>query len=541
MKVITILIILVYVFCNESIQAESNLENQTTKFTTTEITTYKEIEKEEKHNFVIPIEIMDKLEISDLNIPEEDYQSLVNKKLSIEELNSEISRIITANYNARIMNRDDYNGVVDSMYQLYGSLTKKEKEFIILYPAIAYSIYNSSKKALAKAKELYKGDGLEDGNGDAFRHAYWNALSVKYLTFLNEVPSLNPVYEIEMMKLYGDSHESESDNELAKKMDLHNNQIGLDIIREYYNSNKKAPSDLELVELVQDALKNGKLWKIEDNEVVPTGSRKKVNTWYQENGSWYYFDENGLIVQNKWKWLNGHYYYFDKQGLMVTGWLMDNGKWYFLSSSGAMKTDWQKIDNKWYYLAKSGEMVTGWKEISGKWYYFNDEGSMLTGWKEISGKWYYFDNEGSMVMGWKEISGKWYYFNDEGSMVTRWKEISGYWYYFNDDGTMEIGWKQVGNYWYHFGANGVMQTDFQYLDGYWYFFNSNGVMKNGWVDVRGKTYYFDSNGIMLTGFQYLNGRTYQFDSSGALIKSFQNNPDKPSILPSSVILTEKEI
>ena len=158
-------------------------------------------------------------------------------------------------------------------------------------------------------------------------------------------------------------------------------------------------------------------------------------------------------------------------------------------------TGWKYVSGSWYYYDNEGVMVTDWKYISGSWYYFNDKGVMVTGWKYISGSWYYFNDKGEMNTGWKYIGGSWYYFKDSGVMVTGWKYVSGSWYYFNGSGVMVTGWKYVSGSWYFFNTSGEMITGWAYISGEWYYFGSDGVMlTNTWIDG---IYYVDSTGKMV--------------------------------------------
>ena len=189
------------------------------------------------------------------------------------------------------------------------------------------------------------------------------------------------------------------------------------------------------------------------------GARKHfivLTGWVQVEGCWFYYDEDGIMLQNKWLNESGNWYYLDGSGYMATGWKQISGKWYYFEGSGAMVSGWKSIGGTWYYFNAGGDMVTGWKQISGKWYYFEGSGAMVSGWKSVGGTWYYFNAGGDMVTGWKQISGKWYYFEGSGAMAKGWKSIGGSWYYLNDGGEMATGWKQISGKWYYFYDSGAM-------------------------------------------------------------------------------------
>ena len=117
-------------------------------------------------------------------------------------------------------------------------------------------------------------------------------------------------------------------------------------------------------------------------------------------------ESNGWInVNNSWRYYSGP--------VIKTGWTQDNGYWYYLDDNGMMKTGWIKSEGKWYYLDScSGKMLTGWIEDKGDWYYFNSSGEMRIGWLEDNGNLYCLNNSGVMV---KDIYIDSYYFGSNGA------------------------------------------------------------------------------------------------------------------------------
>ena len=101
-----------------------------------------------------------------------------------------------------------------------------------------------------------------------------------------------------------------------------------------------------------------------------------VEGWSKKDGHWLYQLEDGSHIVNEWKQINGTWYRFDNSGLMQTGWIKENGTWYYLNDSGAMQTGWAKENGTWYYLNQSGSMETGWFTVSDKWYYANESGAL---------------------------------------------------------------------------------------------------------------------------------------------------------------------
>ena len=151
-----------------------------------------------------------------------------------------------------------------------------------------------------------------------------------------------------------------------------------------------------------------------------------VEGWSKKDGQWLYQLEDGSHIVNEWKQINGTWYHFDNSGVMQTGWIKENGTWYYLNKSGAMQTGWVKENGTWYYLNKSGAMQTGWVKDKGTWYYLNNSGAMQTGWVKENEIWYYLNQSGSMETGWFTVSDKWYYANESGALVINTTTPDGY-------------------------------------------------------------------------------------------------------------------
>ena len=163
----------------------------------------------------------------------------------------------------------------------------------------------------------------------------------------------------------------------------------------------------------------------------------KAESWLKSKQNWYY-QKQGQLVKDAWINDQGTWYFMDDEGVMFNQtWLHQGGSWYAFKSSGAMiSADWLYDNGSWYYLKDSGSMATGWLKTGGSWYYLNNSGSMATGWVKDSGTWYYLNNSGSMATGWLKTGGSWYYLKDSGSMATGWVKDSGKWYYLSSSGNM---------------------------------------------------------------------------------------------------------
>ena len=243
--------------------------------------------------------------------------------------------------------------------------------------------------------------------------------------------------------------------------------------------------------------------------------------WGQRNGSWVWFENDGLYAHG-WRLINGAWYWMDDTGIMQIGWATVDGKRYHLSESGAMSTGWLLDDGSWYWLdPANGNVCTGWQRIGGRWYWadqqtgkcaqdiaiqinsveyaFDNTCAMVhDGWGYVNGAWYWASDSGLLEDGWHNISGDWYWFDPESkAMSTGLITVADTKYFMSDSGAMTIGWGYDGtkNCWYYADPTGKLLTDWQYINGAWYWLDpSTAVMQTGWQKIEGKSYYFSDSG-----------------------------------------------
>lgn len=125
-----------------------------------------------------------------------------------------------------------------------------EKSLCVRHPVKCSKAKNDSETAVVQSEKYYVSTVLYNGNGDAFRHAYWNALMVK---------SISAKYA----KYFADAHEYGADNQpaLEKQMDLHNNRLGR-YIGDTSSSAKK----------VKEAITGGKGFRISKGKLIDTNA-----------------------------------------------------------------------------------------------------------------------------------------------------------------------------------------------------------------------------------------------------------------------------
>ena len=259
----------------------------------------------------------------------------------------------------------------------------------------------------------------------------------------------------------------------------------------------------------------------------------KKNGWVFEENIWRFYEANKPALN--WKKIHGKWYYFDKNGIMLDNTIFDG---YILTSSGAMvDSGWGKVKDKWYYAKPSGKISQQkWEKVGGVWYYFDKDGIMLSN-TIFNG--YLFSNSGAMAENsWVKHDGKSYYALSSGKAAQqKWEKIAGSWYYFNKDASMANNQWQ-GNY--YLKANGVMaEKEWIFDKNYnsWFYLKSSGtyaarewigsyylksggyMAKSEWIDdsYYNARYYLDENGVYVTGTRKIDGKAQQFQSNGKWI------------------------
>lgn len=170
------------------------------------------------------------------------YETNLSK--GIELTDNEILTLLVKKIN------DKENQPSTYAYNILGkNATKEELLLVVKYPTQSVKIFNNSSTASNTASSLYKAETLYLGNGDAFRHAYWNALNVKSVG-------------ADIAKAFANAHESETPEGNDKTMDLRNNTVGRNIGRIYSNS-----SNATIKNKVIEAVNQGRLYRLYNNNI----------------------------------------------------------------------------------------------------------------------------------------------------------------------------------------------------------------------------------------------------------------------------------
>lgn len=185
---------------------------------------------------------------------------------------------------------------------------------------------------------------------------------------------------------------------------------------------------------------------------VLTGCSKQTG-WVEENGSTYYYLEDGTAASG-WTEIEGNQYYFSTDGMLKQGFRDIDGVTYYFSQDGSRVSGWVDVEGRRYYLRQSGSLVTGWLSLEGQRYYLTQEG-VTTGICTIDGSVYVFDRDGRLTSGWAPLDAGTAYGDINGHPVTGWQTIDGQQFYFREDYLLQTGWTEIDGFTYCFRSDGT--------------------------------------------------------------------------------------
>ena len=165
---------------------------------------------------------------------------------------------------------------------------------------------------------------------------------------------------------------------------------------------------------------------ITNSIVKPKATSNKAaykNQWVSENGSVYYYDNNGKKIVNQWYTFSNGTYFVGNNGHTVKNqwYTLPTGQTYYFTNDG------HTVKNRWYTLP------------TGQTYYFTNDGHTVKNrWYTLpTGQTYYFTNDGHTVKNqWYTLpTGQTYYFTNDGHTVRNRNYIlNGVMYYFDNNG-----------------------------------------------------------------------------------------------------------
>ncbi len=213
--------------------------------------------------------------------------------------------------------------------------------------------------------------------------------------------------------------------------------------------------------------------------------------WVEEDGTWYFYDNDGNRVEDAWKKSGENWYWLDGEeggAMAIEKIVEDDDDIYYVDANGVMvRNTWVKVVNEEQDEDEDpAEYHYYYMQSNGKAYKASDNSNIR--FRTIDGKRYAFDEDGKMLYGWVNEQGE-RQSDDDG-----WENAT---YYLGnwDDGAMKTGWQKVYVY------DGDEDDDMEH----WFNFKSNGKKRAKDDDnfnefkeekINGKRYGFDSRGVM---------------------------------------------
>ena len=252
-----------------------------------------------------------------------------------------------------------------------------------------------------------------------------------------------------------------------------------------------------------------------EERAIPKKVPEKTG-WIKEDGFWYFYDGNGVMVTNKWKKDSKGWCYLGADGRMITnGWAPDSKGWCWIGPDGYMieKTKWLQYEGGWYHITNGYRDQNKWMKDSKGWCYLSADGRMVTnGWAKDSKGWCWIGPAGYMIekTQWIQYEGGWYHITNGYRDQNKWMKDSKGWCWLQEDGSMLTnGWAKDSKGWCWIGDNGYMVTDTKWIDvnGTRYYIKKGYMAVNCWIEDDKGWLYLGSDGLPVTG-------TWKKDSKG---------------------------
>ncbi len=277
--------------------------------------------------------------------------------------------------------------------------------------------------------------------------------------------------------------------------------------------NLEGESDMEIMDYIHPNESGMK--KIADftlNEIIPHYG------FVEQDGKYYYYDENGHKVRNKLVDYQENTYYFQADGTAAISQRVEdpNGEYklYFDENGHMVKNTMQKdpySDNIWYFDENGHQLISQFLRIENTVYYFDENGNQFKGTccEDKEGNLHYFREDGSMIYN------EWYF--------------DGNWtYYLQYDGTPmkdRLTYHPDGEHIIYLDENGhEVFNNFQYCPsvGYTCYFDSQGyIYKDQITFIGDKVYYLNANGAREQNgwFQFANRRDYGYANADGTLRN----------------------
>lgn len=168
-----------------------------------------------------------------------------------DELNEIAALVINEIHESKINENINY-GILPKLKKLNAA----EMILAAAYPAEAILVYKHTETAENTVAKYYNNPTADNGNANAFKHAFWSGIMLKNLP--------------KRAGQWTTAHEMSSGDDIAVQMDLHNNHYG----RQLHQS-MGSPSDAEFAKELMKRIDRGELKRKVNNNLVPTDSTGK--------------------------------------------------------------------------------------------------------------------------------------------------------------------------------------------------------------------------------------------------------------------------
>ena len=307
----------------------------------------------------------------------------------------------------------------------------------------------------------------------------------------------------------------------VKKMPKDARMFDKEISYYYFDKNSLVVNNKELINT-----KNGSYWLDGKGGVITDIDKIIIDNSEYENVSLTYYYPNSkthLIQKNTWykDETDGTYMYFGSDGKAVNGLKTIDGNLYYFDDYFMIFDDVWTVKNAKYYFDDDGKARKGWHKVSGKKYYFGNNFKAYSGLKKIGDNYYYFQkNKKYMITNdIVKIKDKIWYFKNDGKAQTGWQTVNKNRYYFDKNFNAAKGLQKIkSNYYYFDTKTGVMLTNnSKKVNKKLYYFGKDGKALKGWITYNGVTYYADKNYNLYTGLQKIKKKYYYFDTKTGLM------------------------
>lgn len=206
----------------------------------------------EKNNEFLTDKEVKSINLSALNAI---YQEV--KNIAVSKSEDELNRIVAEKIknNQSVSFRSAYSLQIPG----FGTLTDAEIDLAKKNP-FEFVIYGAcSVLAKTTSEKYYSNSTLYQGNGDAFRHSFWNAALSKDLGAIK-----GRDVGVARAKVWTDAHEQYSSG-VDKEMDLYNNEVGRTIAYNNYSW-----SITQYSSYIKNEVANGSMVRIVEDKLVRT-------------------------------------------------------------------------------------------------------------------------------------------------------------------------------------------------------------------------------------------------------------------------------